>query len=73
MALSLLVISNTAQATHKSKNTETVASPATPNQGSVKAKHQRSPPEENTAERDRHLYREFKGLPNAGACLGHSQ
>ncbi|ART54550.1 hypothetical protein CBP36_13970 [Acidovorax carolinensis] len=73
MALSLLVISNTAQAARKSKSTETVASPAAKKKGSVKVKHQRSPSEESTAERDRRLYRECKGLPNAGACLGYTR
>lgn len=41
--------------------------------GSVKIKHQRSASEESTAERERRLYRECKGRPNAGACLGFTQ
>ena len=41
--------------------------------GSVKIKHQRSASEESTSERDRRLYRECKGRPNAGACLGFTQ
>ena len=28
---------------------------------------------ESTAERDRRLYRECQGLPNAGACLGYTR
>ena len=40
---------------------------------SLKLKHQRSPSEESTAERDRRLYRECKGMPNAGACLGYTR
>jgi flagellar basal body-associated protein FliL len=28
--------------------------------------------QETTAERDRRLYRECKGRPNAGACLGYA-
>lgn len=40
----------------------------------AKAKQaQRSPSEETTAERDRRLYRECKGMPNAGACLGYAK
>ena len=41
--------------------------------GSLKIKHQRSPSEETTAERDRRLKRECKGAPNAGACLGYAR
>ncbi len=33
----------------------------------------RSASEESTAERDRRLYRECKGRPNAGACLGYAK
>jgi hypothetical protein len=36
-------------------------------------KTQRSPSEETTAERDRRLFRECKGRPNAGACLGYAK
>ncbi|PIF27039.1 hypothetical protein CLU88_1923 [Acidovorax sp. 56] len=38
-----------------------------------KVTHQRSPSEESRAERDRRLYRECKGMPNAGACLGYTR
>ena len=34
--------------------------------------HQPSPPEETTAQRDRRLARECRGLPNAGVCLGRA-
>lgn len=33
----------------------------------------RSPAEETKAERDRRLYRECAGRPNAGACLGYTR
>lgn len=39
---------------------------------SVKVKHQQNHSGETTAERDRRLYRECKGRPNAGACLGYA-
>ncbi|WP_092744458.1 hypothetical protein [Paracidovorax valerianellae] len=41
---------------------------------SVKIKNttQRSTSEESKAERDRRMYRECKGRPNAGACLGYT-
>ena len=48
------------------------AAPETKKKGSVKIKHQRSPSEESTAERERRLYRECRGRPNAGACLGYA-
>ncbi|WP_265707167.1 hypothetical protein [Verminephrobacter aporrectodeae] len=39
----------------------------------MKIKHQRSPSEESSAQRDRRLYRECQGRPNAGACLGYTK
>ena len=39
----------------------------------AKVTHHRSPSEETRAERDRRLYRECKGMPNAGACLGYTR
>ena len=39
----------------------------------TKVKQARSPSEESKAERDRRLYRECRGRPNAGACLGYTQ
>ena len=34
--------------------------------------HLPSPSEESSAQRDRRLARECRGLPNAGACLGYA-
>ena len=39
----------------------------------VKVKQQQNNSQETAAERDRRLYRECKGLPNAGACLGYTR
>lgn len=39
---------------------------------SVRITHQRSPSEETPTARDRRLYRECRGMPNAGACLGYT-
>lgn len=39
----------------------------------TKVKPHRSPFEETTAERDRRMYRECWGRPNAGACLGYTR
>ena len=40
---------------------------------STKVKQERSSSEESRSERDRRLYRECQGRPNAGACLGYTQ
>ena len=40
---------------------------------STKVKHQQNHSGESAAERDRRLYRECRGLPNAGACLGYTR
>ena len=73
MALGLMALSVGAQAAPQKNAAEKVASEPAKKKGSVKVKHQRSPSEESTAERDRRLYRECKGLPNAGACLGYTR
>ncbi len=47
---------------------------ATPKKSkAVKVRHQQNNSQESQAERDRRLYRECKGLPNAGACLGYTR
>jgi hypothetical protein len=73
MALGLTSFANSAQAAPKKNAAETAASVPAKKKGSVKVKHQRSPSEESTAERDRRLYRECRGLPNAGACLAYTR
>lgn len=39
----------------------------------TKQKTFKSPSEESTAQRDKRMYRECKGMPNAGACLGYTR
>ena len=41
--------------------------------GVTKVTQQRSPSEETQAERDRRMYRECKGMHNAGACRGYTR
>lgn len=41
--------------------------------GRIKIQNVRSSSEETPAERDRRLYRECQGRPNAGACAGYTQ
>ena len=40
---------------------------------SVRIKNSQNHSGETAAERDRRMYRECKGLPNAGACRGYTQ
>lgn len=54
-------------------NTGTQGPSAPLKPGKHNQKATRSPSEETKAERDRRLYRECKGLPNAGACRGYTQ
>ena len=80
LALALLGVCGTASGAERKKphrsdrsaNATAAAGPQAKPKGSVKIKHQRSPSEESTAERDRRLYRECRGRPNAGACLGYA-
>ena len=69
IAWGLMALPINAQAAPQKSATEATAK----KKGSVKVKHQRSSSEESTSERDRRLYRECKGLPNAGACLGYTR
>ncbi len=73
MALALMAMPDSAHAAGKQKADATATSQPTKKIGTVKIKHQRSTSEESTAERDRRLYRECRGRPNAGACLGYTQ
>lgn len=73
MALGLTAISEDARGASPKDAAKTTASASPKKKGSVKVKHHRSPSEESAAERDRRLYRECKGRPNAGACQGYAQ
>ena len=54
---------------HKSAPTDTAAK----KKSVSKVTYQRSSSEETTAERDRRMYRECKGMHNAGACRGYTR
>ena len=62
-------------ASKKSINQDTEAATPTHSKkkGVSKVTYQRSSSEETATERDRRLYRECRGLPNAGACLGYTR
>ena len=67
----LCLLAHTPAATARSKQAENT--PATKKKGASKVTYQRSTSEESRAERDKRMYRECKGLPNAGACLGYAR
>ncbi|GAA4428822.1 hypothetical protein [Acidovorax lacteus] len=53
--------------------TASAAATDKPKSAKTSVKQSRSPAEETKAERDRRLYRECAGRPNAGACLGYTR
>lgn len=57
----------------RSKNDPAMAGESAKKKGVSKITYQRSTSEESTAERDRRLYRECKGMHNAGACRGYTR
>ncbi|MCD2513581.1 hypothetical protein [Comamonas endophytica] len=62
-----------ASATQAGGDPVTAARPPTrASQRKPRIVHLPSPSEESTQQRDRRLARECRGLPNAGACLGHA-
>lgn len=72
-ALTLLTLPIEASAKRKEAENPHPTNATSKKKGSTKIKHQRSPSEESTAERDRRLFRECKGMPNAGACNGYTR
>ena len=73
IALSALAFPATTQA--KSSAVDKNASTSTPakKKGVSKVTYQRSASEETRSERDRRMYRECKGMHNAGACKGYTR
>ena len=69
LALSLLASPGIAIAKRSSSSTHEDAK----KKGVSKITYQRSSSEETTAERDRRMYRECKGMHNAGACRGYTR
>lgn len=76
VTVGLLLAPQGAHAARKNKTTTgSAAHEPSKKKGAMKVKPQatRSDSQESTAERDRRLYRECKGLPNAGACAGYTR
>ena len=57
----------------RSASDNPAANAPTKKKGVSKVTYQRSSSEESTAERDRRMYRECKGMHNAGACRGYTR
>lgn len=72
LSLCLLSAPGTAEAT-QSKRSKANTSASVKKKGVTKVTYQRSTSEESPSERDRRLYRECKGMHNAGACLGYTR
>lgn len=73
VTLCLLASPNDTQAKGStSDKNATVGTPAK-KKGVSKITYQRSSSEESRAERDRRMYRECKGMHNAGACRGYTR
>lgn len=72
LALSLSVSPGEALA-KRPKNDPAMAGESAKKKGVSKITYQRSTSEESSAERDRRLYRECKGMHNAGACRGYTR
>lgn len=77
LAMSLLFCTDAALAKEKSGNAtsekSTTDRSATKKKSVSKVTYQRSASEESPAQRDRRLFRECKGMHNAGACRGYTR
>ena len=72
IALGFIAAPSAALAKRTSDKPATTNAPAK-KKGVNKVTYQRSSSEETTAERDRRMYRECKGMHNAGACRGYTR
>ena len=71
MAFLVICMTGTAHAAPK-KTSETDTTASTPKKSRAVKIKQQNRSGETTAERERRLTRECKGMPNAGACLGYA-
>lgn len=70
--LTCLVAPHSAALAKPSSDKSAANTSATKKKGVNKVTYQRSSSEETTAERDRRMYRECRGMHNAGACRGYT-
>ncbi|QXL85951.1 hypothetical protein [Comamonas sp. NLF-1-9] len=71
-ATSLLALAPGAQGASKNKKAAS-ATHAPAKKRSTRVKPSQNHSGESTAEREKRLYRECQGMPNAGACLGYAK
>jgi len=69
---SLMLMAPSTHAAQKSKKSTNATHVAAKKHG-TRAKPSQNNSGETTAERERRLYRECRGMPNAGACLGYTR
>jgi hypothetical protein len=72
IAFCLVAHPGTAWAKRSASENHTSAGTPTKKKGVSKVTYQRSTSEESRAEHDRRMYRECKGMHNAGACRGYT-
>jgi hypothetical protein len=73
VALCLMTNPGIAQAKGSASDKQGTASTPAKKKTVGKVTYQRSASEESSAERDRRMYRECKGMHNAGACRGYTR
>ena len=69
----MLPVTHAAHAKNAPDNAKTSTNHIEKKKSVTKVTHHRSTSEETRSERDRRLYRECKGLHNAGACRGYTR
>lgn len=73
LALGLMAAPSVLLAKGRASDSSTTPNAPVIKKGANKVTYQRSSSEESTAERNRRMYRECKGMHNAGACLGYTR
>jgi len=73
VALVLITSPGYALAKRSASDTATTANTSSKKKSVSKVTYQRSSSEETPAQRDRRMYRECKGMHNAGACRGYTR
>lgn len=73
LSIGLLIATVEAQATQEKKDSINSRQTTSGKKGNVRIKYFSSPSEESASQRERRLYRECKGRPDAGACLGYTR
>ena len=73
LSVGLLIATAEAQATQEKKDSINSRQTTSGKKGNVRIKYFSSPSEESASQRERRLYRECKGRPDAGACLGYTR